>query len=36
VGFGRQTLITTEVQTMTETIVNLLALLVKSYLLDAR
>jgi hypothetical protein len=36
VGFGRQTLTTTEVQTVTEAIINLQALLVKSYLLDAR
>jgi hypothetical protein len=35
VGFGRQTLSTTEVQTVTEAIINLPALLVKSYLLDA-
>jgi hypothetical protein len=35
VGFGRQTLTTTEVQTVTEAIINLQALLVKSYLLNA-
>jgi hypothetical protein len=35
VGFGRQTLTTTEVQTMTEAIINLQALLVKSCLLNA-
>src|SRR6266404_6360982 len=35
VGFGRQTLTTTEVQTMTEAITNLQRLLVKSYVLSA-
>jgi hypothetical protein len=35
VEFGRQTLTTTEVQTVTEAIFNLQALLVKSYLLNA-
>jgi hypothetical protein len=35
VGFGRQTWTTTEVQTMTEAIINLQALVVKSYLLNA-
>jgi hypothetical protein len=31
VGFGRQTLATTEIQRMTEAIINLQALLVKSF-----
>jgi hypothetical protein len=35
VGFGRQTLTTTEVRTVTGAIINLQALLVKSYLLNA-
>jgi hypothetical protein len=35
VGFDRQTFTTTEVKTMTEAIINLQALLVKSYLLNA-